>query len=87
MHGKMHRLPFPTKGRERAEKVGELVHGNVGIVNITTIDGPRFYSLLKDDYTEFTNAKLPRKKSDAATHVIEFCEKIKTQTVNPVKVI
>jgi hypothetical protein len=52
MYGKMHRLPFPTKGRERAEKVGELVHGDVGIVNITTPDGCRFYSLLKDDYTE-----------------------------------
>ena len=87
MYGKMHRLPFPTKGRERAEKVGELVHGNVGIVNKTTPDGCRFYSLLKDDYTEFTNAKLLRKKSDAATHVIEFCEKIKTQTGNPVKVL
>lgn len=87
MYGKMHRLPFPTKGRERAEKVGELVHGDVGIVNITTPDGCRFYSLLKDDYTEFTNAKLLKKKSDAATHVIEFCEKIKTQTGNPVKVL
>jgi hypothetical protein len=67
------------------KKVGELVHGDVGIVNITTPDGCSFYSLLKDDFTEFTNANLPRKKSDAATHVIEFCEKIKTQTGNPVK--
>ena len=87
VYGKMHRLPFPTKRRERAEKVGELVQGDVGMVNVTTPDGCRFYSLLKDDFTEFTNAKLLRKKSDAATHVIEFCEKIKTQTGNPVKVL
>lgn len=87
MYGKMHRLPFPTKGRDRAEKIGDLIHGDVGVVNVVTPDGCKFYSLLKDDYTEFTNAKLLKKKSDAGTHVIEFCEKIKTQTGHSVKIL
>lgn len=62
MYGKMHRLPFPTKGRERAEKVGELIHGDVGIVNKTTPDGCKYYSLLKDDYTEYNQRKTPEEE-------------------------
>ena len=86
-YGKMHRLPFPSTGHEKATQVGDLVHGDVGIVNVNTHDGHRFYSLLKDDASEFTDVKLLKKKNEAAVHVIEFCEKIKTQTGRPVKII
>jgi len=83
----MHRLPFPSTGHKKSTQVGDLVHGDVGIVNVNTLDGFRLYSLLKDDASEFIVVKLLKKKNEAAMHVIEFCEKIKTQTGRPVKII
>ena len=70
-----------------AENVGDLVHGDVGIVNVPTRDGFRFYSLLKDDSSEFSDVKLLKQKSEAALHVTEFCEMLHTQTGQRVKKI
>jgi hypothetical protein len=63
------------------------VHGDVGIVNVLTFDGYKYYSLLKDDASEYTDVKLLKKKNEAAIHVVEFCQMIKTQTGRPVKSI
>lgn len=86
LYGKMHRLPFPTVGRGRAEKLGDLIHGDLGMVSVLTSGGHRYYSLLKDDFSEFPDVKLLKKKNEAFTHAIEFFERIKTQTGRPVKV-
>jgi hypothetical protein len=59
----------------------------VGIVKVNIQDGCKFYSLLKDDYTEFTDAKFSKKKSDAANQVFEFCVKIKTQSEHPENIL
>ena len=86
-YGKMHRHPFPSDGHQKSENVGDLVHGDVGIVNVPTHDGFQYYSLVKDDASEYTDVKLLKKKNEAAIHMLEFCEMIKTQTGRPVKVI
>lgn len=83
----MHRLPFPTEGRERAKNVGDLVHGDLGMVSIPTPERHKYYSFLKDDFSEYTDTKILKKKSDVSNHVVEFCKKIKTQTGRLVKVI
>ena len=78
VYGKMHRSPFPTEGHVKSENVGDLVHGDVGIVNVPTHDSFRFYSLFKDDFSEFSDVKLLKQKSEAALHVMEFCEMLHT---------
>ena len=86
-YGKMHRYPFPSDGHQKSENVGDLVCGDVGIVNVPTHDGFQYYSLAKDDASEYTDVKLLKKKNEAAIHMLEFCEMIKTQTGRQVKVI
>jgi hypothetical protein len=76
----MHRLPFPTEGRERAENLGDLIHGDLSMVSLPTPEGHSYYSLVKDDFSKFTDVKLLKKKNEVSTHAIEFCEKVKTQT-------
>ena len=82
----MHRYPFPSDGHQKSENVGDLVCGDVGIVNVPTHDGFQYYSLAKDDASEYTDVKLLKKKNEAAIHMLEFCEMIKTQTGRQVKV-
>nr|CAH0098864.1 unnamed protein product [Daphnia galeata] len=87
LYCKMHRLPFPTEERERAENLGDHIHGDLGMVSVPTPEGHRYYSLLKDEFSEFTDAQLLKKKNEVSTHTIEFCEKVKTQTGRSVKVL
>lgn len=80
LYDNMYHLPFPTAGRERAENLVDLIHGDLGMVSVPTPEGHRYYSLLKDDFSELTDDKLPKKKNEGSTDTIEFCEKGKTQT-------
>ena len=62
--GKMHRLPFPT-GKERATKIGELIHSDVcGAMETTT---PRVFDNYKSfEHTLFTetNNKIKTLRTD-----------------------
>lgn len=47
--GKQHRLPFP-KSKNKAGKVGELVHTDVvGKMHETSLGGSKYFLLFKDD--------------------------------------
>jgi hypothetical protein len=50
------------------------------MVSLPTPEGHSYYSLVKDDFSKFTDVKLLKKKNEVSTHAIEFCEKVKTQT-------
>jgi hypothetical protein len=85
--GKMHRTHFQTEGHVKATEVCEFVHGDVGgPTNVSTFDDFKFYSLLKDDYTNYTDVKLIRKKNEVVDHIMEFYEQIENQSGNFIKV-
>jgi hypothetical protein len=84
----MHRTPFPTKGHVKATEVCELVHGDVrGPTHVSTFDDFKYYSLLKDDYINYIDVKLIKKKNGVVEHIMEFYERIKNQTGKLIKVL
>lgn len=50
--GKHHRLPFPTGGRKRANRIGELIHSDVcGPMSKPSPKGAQYFVILKDDFS------------------------------------
>ena len=86
--GKMHRIPFPTEGSEKAAEVCDLIHADVGgSIHAPTFDDYKLYSLLKDNNSNYIDVKLINKKSEVVDHIIEFYERMKTQTGKQIKVL
>ena len=51
--GSMHRSPFFTS-ESRATEIGELIHSDVGFVNVPTPREETCYVLFQDDYSGYT---------------------------------
>lgn len=51
----------------RAVNVGDIFHGEVGMVSVPTYDLLNYYSLLKGDPREFADVKIIKKKSEASS--------------------
>ncbi len=84
--GKMCRSPFPT-GRTRALEVGEIIHSDVGFVNVPTFSGETCYVLFKDDYSGFTQIYLMKSKSEAGDYFVKFVAFLETTTEKKVKIL
>jgi hypothetical protein len=57
----MHRLPFSSEGRE-SWNVGDIFHGEVGMVSVPTYYLLNYDSLLKGDPSEFADVKIIKKE-------------------------
>ena len=63
--GKQHRLPFPTTGRVRAEKVGALIHSDLcGPSSTASPGGAKYFVTFKDDYSGFCFINFVKQKSE-----------------------
>jgi hypothetical protein len=52
IYGKHHRLPFPTSGRTRGKKIGDLIHSDVcGPVSVPSSGGAKYFVTFRDDYS------------------------------------
>lgn len=66
--GKMHRTSFPTNGSGKASEVCDLIHGDVGEpIHVPTFDDYKYYSLLKDDCSNFIDVIFLRRKTKQST--------------------
>ena len=55
VEGKLHRTPFPSAGRKRAEVPLGLVHSDVcGPLNSKSLSGARYFLTFVDDKTHYT---------------------------------
>jgi hypothetical protein len=84
--GKMTRSPFPSSST-KSESVGHIIHSDIGIVSIPSPSGEHYYSISKDDYSNWTSVTLMKKKSDAAKHLIKFIQFLKTTSGNSVRIV
>ena len=84
--GKMKRTPFKT-GRTRATKVDEIIHCDSGFSPIKTFSGETSYILLKDDYSEWTQTTLMKRKSEAEEHLVNFIAFIENISGNSAKIV
>ena len=84
--GKMTRSPFPSS-ITKAEDVGDIIHSDIGIVPIPTPTGEYYYSIFKDDFSNWTAVALMKKKSEAANFFIKFAAFLKTAIGKSVKIL
>ena len=68
----MKRSPFPV-GRERANKVGQLIHADVcGSMHVSTPGGAKFFVLFPDDRSGWRAVYLLKQKSQIAESFKDF---------------
>ena len=62
--GKMHRTSF-KEGRNRATRLGELIHSDVcGPMSTPTLAGSNYYVTFKDDFSDWVVVNFMKKKSE-----------------------
>jgi transposase InsO family protein len=73
MAGKQRRTPFPAKTEYRAEKVMELVYGDLcGPISPQTPGGSKYFLLLVDDHSTYMWVKTLRSKDEAEEEIKLF---------------
>lgn len=79
--GKHHRLPFPTGGRNRATKIGELVHTDVcGPMRKPSLNGALYYVAFRDDYTGYRVVNFMKRKSEVFEHLKNYSARLENET-------
>jgi transposase InsO family protein len=64
--GKMHRTPFPRISAYRAERVLDLVHGDLcGPITPETPSGNKYFLLVVDDFSRYMWLEVLRSKDEA----------------------
>lgn len=78
--GKMQRSPFPI-GRERANKVGQLIHSDVcGPMHVSTPGRAKFFALFTDDYSGWRAVYFLKQKSEVAESFKNFVNTLRSET-------
>jgi transposase InsO family protein len=79
--GKQRRTPFPAQAQYRAEKVLELVHGDLcGKITPPTLAGNQYFLLMVDDKSRFMSVVLLSSKNQATDAIKSFQLKAKPET-------
>ena len=87
LHGKMHRLPFPSS-RFVANSPFELVHTNLwGPAPLDSINGYKYYVIFVDHFTRFTWLYLLTNKSEVYSKFVMFHAMVKIQFSSTIKVL
>lgn len=73
--GKHHRLPFPTDGRTRAFKRGQIIHTDLcGPMPNPSPTGSRYFLTFRDDFTGYGFIRFLKKKSDSNLHLKDLMQ-------------
>jgi hypothetical protein len=76
----MKRSPFPV-GRERANKVGQLIHADVcGSMHVSTPGGAKFFVLFPDDRSGWRAVYFLKRKSEVAESFKNFVNILRSET-------
>ena len=79
--GKQHRLAFPTDGRNRARKIGGLIHTDVcGPMNIASLAGSYYFVTFRDDFTGYGVVNFMKRKSETFGHLKNYVAKLQNET-------
>ena len=86
--GKHHRQPFPTDGRNRAKRIGEIIHSDlVGPMSVSSPGGARYFALFKDDFSGFCSVSFLKHKSEAANSFQAFVHRVEVETGNKINTL
>jgi hypothetical protein len=79
--GKQRRNSFPVAAQYRAERVLEIVHGDLcGPITPETPSGGKYFLLLVDDKSRFMWLKVLARKNQAAAAIKEFQERTEAES-------
>ena len=85
IYGKHHRLPFPTSGRTRGKKIGDLIHSDVcGPVSVSFSGGAKYFVTFKDDYSSYAVSHFIKQKSEVFELFKHFVKRVKVEIGNEV---
>lgn len=68
----------PTKSR--ATRIGDLTHVDLGVINVPSINGYRYYLLFVDDFSRFTTIHCISKKRDCADLIKSYSTQLFNKT-------
>jgi hypothetical protein len=78
--GKIQRSHFPV-GRERANKVGQLIHSDVcGPMHVPTPGGAKYFALFTDDHSRWRAVYFLKQKSEVAESFKNFVNTLRSET-------
>jgi hypothetical protein len=88
VYGKHHHQPFPTGGRTRGTRIGDLIHSDlVGPMSIPSPSGSRYMVIFKDDFSGYCSIFFLKKKSETAEHFKFFVLRLEKETNSFVNVL
>lgn len=80
MKGKATRLPFIHCKLPRSTRIGELIHTDLcGPITPSTDTGDKYFQVIVDDYSHFTQVCLLKSKSEACNNLIDYVNRLETQ--------
>lgn len=87
VYGKHHIQPFPTDGRTRGTRIGDLIHSDlVGPMSVLSIGGARYMVIFKDDFSGFSSVSFLKQKSEASEHFKYFVLRLEKETKQQVNI-
>lgn len=87
VEGKQHREAFPKKTQHRATDLLELIHSDVGCINIDSVGGSKYYVIFIDDFSRYTSIYFLKKKNEVLQKFKDFVAYAENHTGRKVKVI
>lgn len=72
MEGKMARQSFPKKSKSKSKEIMDLIHTDVGVSEIVTPSGNKYFMTIIDDYSRYSFVSFLKKKSEVAEKIKEF---------------
>lgn len=83
MQAKATSTPFKSALHSKSNRIGQLLHSDLGGPVITlTADGERYYRTILDDYSHFCVVYLLKSKSEAAENMICFIRELEAEKGN-----
>eukprot|EP00794_Sanderia_malayensis_P006404 gene6404-biopygen4733 len=83
--GKQRCEPFPKKSQSQTTQLLELVHSDVGIVNVNSVGGSRYYVTFIGDFSRYTVVHFLKKKSEVLDKFKEFVAVMENLTKKKVR--
>ena len=86
--GKLHRSPFPRKGRTRPQNPLELVHSDIcGPMKTPSLSGAKYFLTFVDDKTHYIWIYVLKQKSEAFSKFLEWKALVELESTFKLKVL
>ena len=85
--GKQSREAFLKKSQNKATQLMELIHSDVGVVNVDSVGGSWYYMTFIDDFSSYTFVYFLKSKSDVLAKFKEFVLLMENLTEKKVKTL